>query len=260
MLPHLARRGPDAEGIVTWPGVAFGHRRSAILDLSQLGNQPMVSDDRNIGLVFNGCIYNFLELRENLTKCGILFRSECDTKVLLRGYQEWGIDKLVSQCRGMFAFAIWDAPRRTLYLVRDRLGVKPLVYVDKGAEIAFSSTISALRASGAGGRMDPDAVQEFLEFGYVTDERSIYRDVKKLPPATILEWKEGQAARDAPRECVSRRVGALHSRGTLRRFAACVSGARWPGHSCRCGLGRQSIRGVPEPGILALFDVSGDDR
>ncbi|MCU1292463.1 MAG: asparagine synthase (glutamine-hydrolyzing) [Bryobacterales bacterium] len=194
MLPHLARRGPDAEGIVTWPGVAFGHRRLAILDLSQLGNQPMVSDDGNIGLVFNGCIYNFLELREDLTKSGIRFRSESDTEVLLRGYQEWGIEKLVSQCRGMFAFAIWDAPRRTLYLVRDRLGVKPLVYAENGDQIGFSSTISALRACGAGGQMDPDAVLEFLEFGYITDERSIYRDVKKLPPATILEWRDGHAS------------------------------------------------------------------
>jgi asparagine synthase (glutamine-hydrolysing) len=194
MLPRLARRGPDAEGIQTWPGVAFGHRRLAILDLSELGNQPMISDDGNVGLVFNGCIYNFLELREDLKQRGISFRSECDTEVLLRGYQEWGIDKLVAQCRGMFAFAIWDHPRRTLYLVRDRLGVKPLVYAQRDNEIAFASTISALRRGETCGPLDPDAVLEFLEFGYITDDFSMYRGVKKLPAATILEWKDGRAS------------------------------------------------------------------
>src|SRR5438552_15736002 len=118
MLPQLARRGPDAEGLVTWPGVALGHRRLAVLDLSELGGQPMLSDDRSIGVVFNGCIYNFLELRADLQQSGYHFRSECDTEVLLRGYQSWSIDTLVSRLRGMFAFAVWDNQRRTLYLVR----------------------------------------------------------------------------------------------------------------------------------------------
>ncbi|MBV9085665.1 MAG: asparagine synthase (glutamine-hydrolyzing), partial [Acidobacteriaceae bacterium] len=191
MLPRLARRGPDAEGLATWPGVALGHRRLAILDLSELGRQPMLSDDGTVGVVFNGCIYNFVELRKDLQKKGHRFRSECDTEVLVRGYQEWGIDKLTAQLRGMFAFAIWDDKHQTLFLVRDRLGVKPLVYYVQNDAIGFASTVSAVRDAGLTSEIDPDAVLEFLEFGYVTDQRCMYRELRKLPPATILEWKSG---------------------------------------------------------------------
>jgi asparagine synthase (glutamine-hydrolysing) len=191
MVDALQRRGPDSEGLETWPGATLGHRRLAILDLSQAGHQPMLSDDGQIGLVFNGCIYNFLELREELEKRGHRFRSHSDTEVLLRGYREWGIDALVGRSRGMFAFAIWDHPRRTLMLVRDRLGVKPLVYCAGNGEIAFASTIAALRAAGFGGEIDPQAVLDFLEFGYVTEDRAIYEGMCKLPPATILEWRDG---------------------------------------------------------------------
>lgn len=191
-MAALARRGPDSEGLHTWPGVALGHRRLAILDLSPAGYQPMLSDDGQIGLVFNGCIYNFLELRKDLEQRGHRFRSNSDTEVLLRGYLEWGADALARRLRGMYAFAIWDEPRRKLTLVRDRLGVKPLVYiVDKG-EIAFASTITALRAAGLGGEINAGAVLDFLEFGYVTDEHAIFENFKKLPPATILEWQDGQ--------------------------------------------------------------------
>lgn len=191
MLPALARRGPDAEGIARWPQATVGHRRLAIIDLSELGRQPMLSDDGEIGLVFNGCIFNFMELRDELQRAARHFRSECDTEVLLRGYEEWGIDKLVPRLRGMFAFAIWDNRLRKLFLVRDRLGVKPLIYARQAQEIGFASTVSALRAAGLAGEIDPDAVLEFLEFGYVTDQRSIYRELTKVPPATIVEWENG---------------------------------------------------------------------
>ena len=192
MLTSLARRGPDSDGLANWPGATLGHRRLAILDLSPAGHQPMLSEDGNIGLVFNGCIYNFMELREELEKCGQRFHSRCDTEVLLRGYQEWGIDALVPRLRGMFAFAIWDHPRGVLTLVRDRLGVKPLVYCARAGQIAFASTVAAVRAAGFGGEIDPLAVLEFLEYGYVTDDRSIYQGIAKLPPATILEWRGGR--------------------------------------------------------------------
>jgi asparagine synthase (glutamine-hydrolysing) len=192
MLAALARRGPDSSGLSSWPGATLGHRRLAILDLSPAGHQPMLSQDGQIGLVFNGCIYNFMELRADLEKRGCQFHSHCDTEVLLRGYQEWGIDALVPRLRGMFAFAIWDHPRRSLTLVRDRLGVKPLAYCVRSGQIAFASTVGALRAAGFGGEIDPLAVLEFLEYGYVTDARSIYEGISKLPPATILEWRAGQ--------------------------------------------------------------------
>ena len=192
MLASLARRGPDSDGLSHWPGASLGHRRLAILDLSPAGHQPMLSEDGQIGLVFNGCIYNFMELRADLEKLGHRFHSHCDTEVLLRGYQEWGIDALAPRLRGMFAFGIWDHPRRSLTLVRDRLGVKPLAYCARNGEIAFASTVAALRSAGFGGEIDPQAVLEFLEYGYVTDARSIYQGVAKLPPATILEWRAGK--------------------------------------------------------------------
>jgi asparagine synthase (glutamine-hydrolysing) len=189
MTDALVRRGPNGEGIATWPGVALGHRRLAIIDLSEAGRQPMLSEDGNIGLVFNGCIYNFLELRPELERLGYRFRSRCDTEVLLAGYQHWGIDKLVARLRGMFAFAVWDQNRRKLFLVRDRLGIKPLHYSDSGNRLTFASTAAALRATGAvNTEIDPQAVLEYLEFGFVTDSRSVYRHVSKVPPATILEW------------------------------------------------------------------------
>jgi asparagine synthase (glutamine-hydrolysing) len=191
MTDAIRRRGPDSEGIAGWPGAFLGHRRLAIIDLSEAGRQPMLSDDGSIGLVFNGCIYNFLELRKELKERGHRFRSHCDTEVLLRGYQEWGIDALAPKLRGMFAFGIWDDRTQTLSLVRDRLGVKPLLYSARDGQIAFGSTVGALRAGGFGGEIDPQAVLEYLEFGSVTDDRSIFQGVSKLPAATILVWKHG---------------------------------------------------------------------
>jgi asparagine synthase (glutamine-hydrolysing) len=191
MVDALQRRGPDSEGMEGWPGAFLGHRRLSIIDLSEAGRQPMLSDDGRIGLVFNGCIYNFLELRKDLEARGHAFRSHTDTEVLLRGYQEWGIDELAPRLRGMFAFGIWDDRAQTLTLVRDRLGVKPLLYHAHDRQIAFASTLGALRAGGFTSEVDPKAVLEYLEWGSVTDDRSIFCGVSKLPAATILEWKHG---------------------------------------------------------------------
>jgi asparagine synthase (glutamine-hydrolysing) len=192
MMEALARRGPDSEGFEAWPGVGLGHRRLSILDLSAAGHQPMLSDDRNAGVVFNGCIYNFQELRAELEQHGHRFRSHCDTEVLVTGYLHWGIDDLVVRLRGMFAFAIWDEAKRTLFLVRDRLGVKPLVYKARDGEIAFASTIGALGAGGFRGAVDPAAVLQFLEYGNVAGDQCIFEQLSKLPPATILEWRDGK--------------------------------------------------------------------
>ena len=114
MVCSLARRGPDSEGIATWPEAVLGHRRLAILDVSAAGNQPMLSDDGEIGLVFNGCIYNFQELRKELESNGHRFRSNTDTEVLLNGYRQWGIDAMVPRLRGMFAFGTVSYTHLTL--------------------------------------------------------------------------------------------------------------------------------------------------
>jgi asparagine synthase (glutamine-hydrolysing) len=192
MTDSLARRGPDSAGIEAWDGAVLGHRRLSIFDLSELGHQPMSTPDRSLAVVFNGAIYNFHELRADLIRAGYSFRSQTDTEVLLHGYKEWGIDRLVERLRGMFAFAIWDDRRKSLTLVRDRLGVKPLCFVEHAGGLAFASTPRALRDAGLAGGIDPQAVVDYLEFGYVTDDRSIYQNVRKVPAATILEWSDGK--------------------------------------------------------------------
>jgi asparagine synthase (glutamine-hydrolysing) len=191
MLAPLARRGPDAVGIHSWPGVGFGHRRLAILDLSPAGAQPMLSSDGDVGVVFNGCIYNFQEIRHELELKGHVFHSRCDTEVLIEGYREWGAESLLPRLRGMFAFAVWDNPRKTLTLARDRLGVKPLLYSLGDGFIAFASTLDALRAAGFSGDIDAQSALEFLDLGFVTEERAIFANVRKLPPACALEWRDG---------------------------------------------------------------------
>lgn len=194
MLRALERRGPDGEGLEAWDGAVLGHRRLAIFDLSEAGRQPMISEGGAVGVVFNGAIYNFRELRAELEARGRRFRSRTDTEVLVEGYREWGLDALASRLRGMFAFGLWDSRAGKLFLVRDRLGVKPLLYSARpDGSLAFASTARALRRGGFAGGVDEQAIVEYLEFGYVTDDRSIYEGVSKVPAATIVEWSEGGA-------------------------------------------------------------------
>jgi len=192
MNAALARRGPDSEGIDSWEMATLGHRRLSIFDLSEAGHQPMISVDRRVGVVFNGAIYNFWELRAELEARGCLFHSRTDTEVLLHGYREWGLDRMVPRLRGMYAIGIWDDRAGKLFLVRDRLGIKPLCYAAKNGVLGFASTPRALRDAGLASDIDPSAMAEFLEFGYVTDDRSIYQGVAKVPAATILEWHNGR--------------------------------------------------------------------
>lgn len=192
MLHVLARRGPNDEGIEMWTGAVLGHRRLSIFDLSSAGHQPMVTEERNLGIVFNGAIYNFRELRGELEQLGCKFNSQTDTEVLLHGYRAWGIDKLAAKIQGMFALGVWDDLEQTLYLVRDRLGVKPLVYARNNGEIHFASDVRALKRAGCGGELDARGVAEYLEFGFITDDLSIYDGIEKLPPATILKWHNGE--------------------------------------------------------------------
>jgi asparagine synthase (glutamine-hydrolysing) len=192
MLSTLARRGPDGEGVYGWSNAVLGHRRLAIYDLSALGAQPMLSPDGTVGITFNGAIYNFRELRVELEAAGYQFKSHTDTEVLLHGYDAWGLDKLLERIRGMFAFGLWDDRKRTLFLVRDRLGVKPLLYFAQNGQLAFASTARALRAGGFAGDIDDLAIAEYLEWGYVTDKRSIYRNVHKVGAASVVEWSNGK--------------------------------------------------------------------
>jgi asparagine synthase (glutamine-hydrolysing) len=195
MTDCLARRGPDASGIEKWPRAVLGHRRLSIFDLSDAGLQPMLSPDRSLGVVFNGAIYNFPSLRVELEQLGYRFLSQTDTEVIVHGYDAWGVDRLVSKLRGMFAIGIWDNRAEKLILIRDRLGVKPLIYASDGQRIAFASTVRAVASSGLAGGIDGGSIAEFLEFGFITDSRTVYENVHKLPAATIIEFSNGHENR-----------------------------------------------------------------
>ena len=192
MMGSLVRRGPDDAGLNCWNKAVLGHRRLSIFDLSEAGRQPMISPDGKIGVVFNGAIYNFRELRRELESCGYCFVSNTDTEVLLHGYREWGIERLLPRLHGMFAIGLWDDNTHKCYLIRDRLGVKPLYYTTgNGGSIAFASTARALHSAGLASNLNPLAMAEFLEFGYVTDARSIYEGTHKLRAGHMLEWSDG---------------------------------------------------------------------
>ncbi len=191
MNAAIARRGPDDMGIHFAEGVGLGHRRLAIIDLSPHGHQPM--RDGSLLITFNGEIYNYAEIRAELVAMGDTFHSSSDTEVILKAFRRWGRD-CVKRFIGIFAFAIYDERTRELHLCRDRAGVKPLFYCLPGDRIAFGSTLSALRPylrEGGSDAIDPDALSQFLSLGYVGQERSILRDIRKLPPAHWLTFRAG---------------------------------------------------------------------
>ena len=184
MNDTMVHRGPDGFGLFVDGGIGLGHRRLAIIDL-HTGEQPMATDDGRLQVVFNGEIYNFLELKKELEGCGHRFRTHSDTEVLLHGYRQWG-DSMVDRLRGMFAIALWDAPNRRLLLVRDRVGKKPLYYHFDGRRLVFGSELKAVVADTMVPReMDPAALDAYCSFGYVPSPLSIFRSVRKLPPAHL---------------------------------------------------------------------------
>jgi asparagine synthase (glutamine-hydrolysing) len=195
MLAALRHRGPDSEGTYGDPmgRIALGMRRLAIVDLFT-GEQPIFNEDRSVACVFNGEIYNFLDLRRELEAGGHIFRSQSDTEVIVHLYEEAGV-RCVDRLRGMFAFAIWDERAGMLMLARDRLGEKPLYYIDAGGRLAFASELDALvRLPGVPRHIDPEALDLYLTYSYVPAPHSIYRHIRKLPPAHVLTVRDGQLA------------------------------------------------------------------
>ncbi|HTY99931.1 MAG TPA: XrtA/PEP-CTERM system amidotransferase, partial [Rhodocyclaceae bacterium] len=192
-------RGPDEGGMHLEPGVGLGHRRLSIIDLST-GQQPLYNEDQSVCVVFNGEIYNYQELIPELQALGHVFHTRSDTEVIVHAWEAWG-EASVERFRGMFAFALWDRNRDTLFLARDRLGVKPLFYalLDDGTFL-FGSELKTLLAHGGLKRdIDPLAVEEYFALGYVAEPRCIFRQAKKLPPAHTLVLRRGQPV-PAPRE------------------------------------------------------------
>lgn len=187
MTDALQHRGPDDEG--QWAdassGIALGQRRLSIIDLSPLGHQPMCSESGRYWTIFNGEVYNYLELRKELP--GVAWRGNSDTEVMLAAIERWGLERAVQRFVGMFAFALWDTRERLLHLVRDRIGIKPLYYGFVGDAVLFGSELKALRCHPEFmGEIDRDALALFVRHNYIPQPYSIYRDTHKLTPGTIL--------------------------------------------------------------------------
>lgn len=190
MRDSIRHRGPDDAGVevLIEEGVALGHVRLSILDLTSAGHQPMWSSDKSIAIVFNGEIYNFRELRQELVMLGCKFHTESDTEVLLKGYELWGAD-VVHKLNGMFAFAIWDSKLSRLWLVRDRLGVKPLYYYYDSINslFIFASEIKAiLKHPSVSKEINPDAVESYFSLGYVLPDITMFKGINKLPAAHAI--------------------------------------------------------------------------
>lgn len=211
MADSLVHRGPDDSG--AWAdegsGIALGHRRLSILDLSAAGHQPMHSADGRYVVVFNGEIYNFLDIRRELESLGHAFRGHSDTEVLLAAVVQWGLQETLPRLLGMFAFGLWDRRRRTLHLARDRAGKKPLYYARCGGSLLFGSELKALRrAPGFDDDIDRDALAAFIQHGWIPAPSSIFSKVRKLPPGCWLSvgedrepsiesyWSAAEAARN----------------------------------------------------------------
>ena len=185
MARTLSHRGPDDEGVYLDGRVGLGHRRLSIIDLST-GRQPISNEDGSVWTVFNGEIYNFLEIRNQLIEQGHQFQTQTDTEILVHGYEQYGVG-LVEKLNGMFAFAIWDAQEQRLVLVRDRLGIKPLFYHRDNSRLIFGSEVKSVLASGLVPKdIDPDQLPMYLSYGYLPNGATMFRDIHQLPPAHML--------------------------------------------------------------------------
>ena len=187
MNGQMISRGPDAGGIFAQKNIALGHRRLSILDLRATGQQPMIDPELGLAVVFNGCIYNFRQLREELIGKGYRFFSTGDSEVILKAYHAWGLD-CVQRFYGMFAFAIWERDTGRLVLGRDRLGIKPLYLSEKGKRLRFASSLPAILAAGDVDKtIDPIALHHYMSYhAVVPAPMTILKGVRKLPPATLM--------------------------------------------------------------------------
>ncbi len=208
----LRHRGPDGEGTWVHPEgrIALAHRRLSIIDLSERGAQPMLSEDGSLAVSFNGEIYNHRALRSELERAGCRFHSSSDTEVLLHGYAMWG-EALVGRLRGMFAFALADVRRRRVLLARDPYGIKPLYYADDGGRVRFASEVKALAAVGAARASSPAGVVGFLLFGSVPEPFTWFEGVRALP-AGHVSWLDERGAHEPRRYASIARVWARAAR------------------------------------------------
>ena len=189
MATIMAHRGPDDQGIYLEKNVGLSHRRLSIIDLSSAGHQPMANEDKSIVIVHNGEVYNYLEIRKELEKKSYRFKSNTDTEVILRSYEEWGKDCLL-KFNGMFAFCIWDKRNKELFLARDRYGIKPLYYYFQNNKFIFASEIKAiLQNPEVKAKVDKFALLEYFTFQNIFSERTLFENMKLLPPGNYIKLK-----------------------------------------------------------------------
>ncbi len=192
MCRSFSYRGPDDEGIFIAPPIGLGHRRLSIIDLSAAGHQPMTNEDKTIWLVFNGEIYDFEHLRKELETKGHILKSRTDCETVIHLYEEEGIHGL-QRLNGMFAFALWDERQQKLFLVRDRLGIKPLHYYWDGSSLLFASEIKAILCDPEVPRdIDPEALKLYLTLNFIPAPWTIFKNLQKLLPGTYLLAEKGK--------------------------------------------------------------------
>ncbi|MEK7722833.1 MAG: asparagine synthase (glutamine-hydrolyzing), partial [Acidobacteriota bacterium] len=199
MLKSIEHRGRDNEGVFISQAFSneqlktcLGHRRLSIIDTSSAGHQPFFSDDKRYALTFNGEIYNYIEIRDELETKGVQFQTNSDTEVLLKSFQLWGVE-CVHKLNGMFAFAIWDDLEKTLTIVRDRAGIKPLYYAQVGNSFLFASEIKAILASKLiKPELDHEGLHQFLTFLWTVYDKTLFKNIFQLPPSHFLIWKDGE--------------------------------------------------------------------
>ena len=190
MANRLRHRGPDGDGFLIDGSVGLGHRRLSVIDLES-GDQPIFNETGSVGIVCNGEIYNYRELRAALVSKGHTFATASDTEVIVHLYEDHGVDCL-QRLNGMFAFAIWDKDEQRLFIARDRLGEKPVYYTDSVGGFAFASELKALREiPDFDATLDLGAVHDYLSYGYIPAPRSVYRSVRKLPAAHYMVLQRG---------------------------------------------------------------------
>jgi len=254
-------RGPDEGGIHLEDGVGLGHRRLSIIDLSS-GQQPMYTPDNRVVVVYNGEIYNFQELVAELSAMGFVFRTHCDTEVILHGWRAWGED-CVTRFRGMFAFALWDRDRQCLFLARDRLGIKPLYYAPlPDGQVLFGSELKSLMAHPALPRaMEPRAVEDYFAYGYVPEPRTIFQHALKLPPGHTLTLGRGQPV-PAPRaywDAPFRPLGAITEADACVELVARLKEAVRIRLVAEVPLGAFLSGGVDSSSVVAMMAQLNDD-
>src|SRR5687768_13068297 len=220
MADTLVHRGPDSSGewVDGQAGIGLGFRRLAIIDLSAHGHQPMMSASGRFWITFNGEVFNFAALRQELEATGARFRGHSDTEVMLAAFERWGIEAAVKRFIGMFAMAVWDTQTRSLTLIRDRLGIKPLFVYSHGGLVSFGSELKALQAGPAFDRaLDRQSLTQYLRYLYVEAPRSIFRDVSQLRAGHMLTLTDAAAPVPASRPFWA--LGGARQRGEASPFA-----------------------------------------